>query len=414
MSGLDRVVDDRGAATRAILDDPDLPPANDMRARGVYPPPHQPRRAVAVAPQAAPPHPPPIRQRDGVFQFHHEDDDAVIDWPENMVAPEPEPPAPRPRIGFGGAVYRGQGRHIQYNALPAHRARAIPDGVLNAAIRRAQIDEAAHAQVIEARNARIALARADMPQRNQAQVDGLERGLANRLREAGAPWDMMGGRAGGLAELYGRMLGGLGGRLPPGLEGLNMPGLMGLEGHIAQGDPQQIITQVTRPAVRHAEDGYTVDFDVNDNETIEIDQTFTEAEISKRYIACVNCYHPLHLSSGQKSPAERVWALRCGHLIDQECLELVAAPQVSEDRDNINRPPPAGLEVLGQDEGQATGTKGRKAKKPRNSKSKKTAAKPVEYVWYCPAKGCGKKHLSMLKDAEWKQDELEGAVQAYA
>jgi hypothetical protein len=88
---------------------------------------------------------------------------------------------------------------------------------------------------------------------------------------------------------------------------------------------------------------------------------------------------------------------------------MISSPQVEKDRDNITRGPPPDLDVLGDEEG----GRGRKGKKPKYSKSKKATKGPVEYEWHCPVKGCGEGHMSVLVDAEWKQDELEGAFPMY-
>lgn len=179
-------------------------------------------------------------------------------------------------------------------------------------------------------------------------------------------------------------------------------------------DPQSIIAQVPKFEYPPAPEGFTSNFEIDS--TIEIDQPAS----SKKFLACVYCVEPLVLQSGEKTPGDRSWAMRCGHIIHQKCLELISSPQSNDDRDNIHRPepegPPADLPVLGGGD-IGVGKKGRTAKRARATrttmKKTKTPAKPVEYEWKCPVKDCGHEHKTVLKDAEWKQDELEGAFQMY-
>lgn len=170
-------------------------------------------------------------------------------------------------------------------------------------------------------------------------------------------------------------------------------------------DPQAIIAQVPTFEYPPAPEGFTSDFEIDS--TIEIDQPAS----SKRFLACVYCVEPLLLQSGEKTPGDKNWALRCGHIIHQRCLEKISSPQSEDDRDNVNRPDGlAGLPVLGGGD-IGVGKRGRTAKRPRAAK--KQPSKPVEYEWTCPVKHCGHPHRTVLKDAEWKQDEMEGALQMY-
>jgi hypothetical protein len=244
----------------------------------------------------------------------------------------------------------------------------------------------------------------DVP--NREMVAGIFDGLMQRL-PGGVNWDLgRGGREpyGGLAELMGRWAGG---------DGHGLPGLAGLEGHMAVGDPQHILSEVPMPERMVLPEGYTNDFDIHSNETIEIDQDLkSKKKKTKKFICCVKCGDPLLLSSVQKSPQDKIWALRCSHMLDQKCLEVISSPQANGDRDNISRYPPPGLDVLGAEEANGGGGRG-KRQKTSKGRSKKTSLKMVEYEWKCPDVGCGRKHISVLKEAEWKQDEVEGAIQVY-
>lgn len=379
-------------AVRGILNDPDL----------------QRRRQILS--------PPPASARPGRVAFADPD-------PENAQAPVPirreylrPPPAERPegdrqRIGFGGAVLRQGARQINYDRTRP-QANAAGAGNVNGPARGA-------ADYLPAR-------RAQAQHLDRANLDEeINERIQRRIRDrddagyAGVV-DMLGGVMGnwGLVQEMEGMFRGAAGRAGL-MERVRMmraehfwpgagagAGPAGMANQRRLDDPQTIIAQVPQFDYPPLPDGYTFNFEIDS--TIEIDQPAS----SKRYLACVYCADPLLLDAGQKSPGDRVWALRCGHLIDQKCLEKLSSPQSEADSVNINRPPPGGLPVLGEEEA-PTGRGGRRAKKPRPN-TRKTANKPVEYEWTCPAKECGHIHKSVLKDAEWIQLELEGALQMYA
>lgn len=284
---------------------------------------------------------------------------------------EAPPAAPRERIGLGGAVLRRGGQQINYGAaLPARRQVPYHDPAeyeqrLNE--RMARVDRAREAQYAGHHGEIAGIMqnlRQDDPDRQRMEA------ILHRLRPAGQL----------LADL-----------------GLNH---LGIPQHRLE-EPSVIIARQAPPVPLDLPEGYTSNFDLND--TIEIDQP----KHMKRFMACTRCGDPLYLNDGQKSTEDRVWGLRCGHLLDQRCLHEISSPQEEKDRMNITRPPPAGLDVLGE-EGKRPGKKTKYSRK-----AKKTVNEPVEYEWKCPVKACGWAHVSVLKEAEWKQDDEEGAVQLY-
>lgn len=370
--GIDEVAAERGLAVRDILNDPDLQ-----------------RRRQVLSPLPVP------ADRSRRTRFDVEAARRQLDEREREQLQDPPAEEQRRRIGFGGAVLRQGDRQINYDR--PHRANLParpPAPLAGANARRHNAQQMANldAQINERIQRRI-----------RDRDDGGYAGVADLLQGVMNNWGVAHGMDDARrAELMERMTI---------LRAQQMwgAGPAGMANQRRLDDPQAIIAQVPKFEYPPLPDGFTSNFEIDS--TIEIDQPAS----SKRYLACVYCADPLLLSSGQKTPLDRVWALRCGHLVDQKCLDKISSPQTEDDRANINRPPPAGLPILGENEATAAAGRGggRKAKKARPN-TRKTANKPVEYEWECPAKGCGHSHKSVLKDAEWVQTELEGALQLYA
>lgn len=202
-------------------------------------------------------------------------------------------------------------------------------------------------------------------------------------------WDdvQMPGGYPGMEEIFARLH-------PAGNPLLYRPGFP--QGH--QEDIQVITARAHKPIMKPAKDGFTRDFAIDD--TIEIDQPRSE----KKFLSCIDCGEPLLLNDGHKTPNDKIWSMRCGHFIHQKCLHQFSEPRLEQDRINITRP----LEVLGAEENK----RGKRQKTTKKKVGRKTN-EPVEYDWNCPVKGCGFEHVSLLKDAEWVQDEAEGAFQIY-
>ena len=345
------MVEDRRRAAEAFWDDQEV----------VVDPPNPVARDNALA---------TLRQRHrrhAVERYHQNND-----LPPPPPPDDPPPPPPRPRIGLGGAVLRRGHQQINYGtALPARRPEPYP------AVDLPQFEERLHARAERVRRAREA---------QHAEHPGMIANIVHNLMNG----DPNGERLEAILH-----------RLRPAGVGRFIPGLHPGAGQALE-DPSAITARIPMPEALDLPEGFTSDFDLND--TIEIDQP----KHAKRFMACTKCHDPLYINDGQKSQDDRVWGLRCGHLIDQKCLLEISSPQVEDDRLNIIRPPPGGLDILGEEGGKVKKRGGYKRKA-----NKRTTNEPVEYEWKCPVESCGWGHVSVLKEAEWKQDEEEGAVQLY-
>lgn len=232
-------------------------------------------------------------------------------------------------------------------------------------------------------------------------------------------------RRGRLGALINRLLGeGLGHYLPP----RNMAELAAARYAAAQGgaggagaieSPQTLAAKADIPTFPSPQPGFTSDFNMDDRaeaNAIELDEhgrvvTKPNKPKAESYLACLHCKEPLLLSSAYRSPEDKVWVLRCGHMIDQRCLDKLGQPHSEEDREHIIRHPPEGLPILGE-EPEVAGTKRGRSKRARVTR--KTAVQPVEYEWKCPVEGCGRVHWSVANKGEWEQPEGLGAMQMYA
>ena len=295
--------------------------------------------------------------------------------------PPAQPPAPRGRIGLGGAVLRRGGQQIIYQPPtgpppaparppPARRHRngyPPPDEYLP------QYEQRMRERIDRVRRAREA---------QHAGHPGMIEGILENLMRDDPDRERMEALLNRLRPIH--------------ANAYNPAARAQFE------EPSVITARQPFPVPLDIPEGFTSDFELND--TIEIDQP----RHAKRYMACIRCGDPLFLNDGQKSQADRVWGLRCGHLLDQKCLFEISGPQEEKDRLNILRPPPGGLDILG-DEGKVI----KKARGGKRKGGRKTVNEPVEYDWKCPVASCGWKHVSVLKEAEWTQDEEEGAVQLY-
>lgn len=170
-------------------------------------------------------------------------------------------------------------------------------------------------------------------------------------------------------------------------------------------DVASILAKVALPVVPPAREGYTHSWDIDEVETefqskatIELDDSGKVVKTGpkrKPYLACCNCPEPLRISSAMRDDNDRIWALRCGHLVDERCLKtLVRAetPEPNEEEDEAPAP--------------------KRARKSR--KNKKTPATPVflpEHTWKCPT--CKRQHTTQYIDGEWKQKPGAGAVQIF-
>lgn len=92
--------------------------------------------------------------------------------------------------------------------------------------------------------------------------------------------------------------------------------------------------------------GYTFDFDRENNEagaeptdiirldtdedapwTQELSRRHTEKQHHKPHLVCARCQVPLRVSEGMRYEDDRVYALRCGHVVDAKCLAEMSKPK---------------------------------------------------------------------------------------
>ncbi|WWD19254.1 hypothetical protein CI109_103712 [Kwoniella shandongensis] len=244
-------------------------------------------------------------------------------------------------------------------------------------------------------------------------------------------WDQIAwNRAQAMRDLIGdNILVGLG---YPGIGGIMMGGGAGGAGPAGvrrEDDIQTILSKVEPPKYEDAEPGFTQSFDLEDidakfnaqsREPIEIDEDGNvipqKKKQRKSYLVCANCSEPLLVSSAYRGPEDRVWMLRCGHLIDQRCLDKLSTPTTEKELARVDKHP----DILGAWEAaeEEAKSKGR-AKKTRAAKRArkeppKVERRPDEYAWRCEVEGCGMEHKSEEVGGVWKGVEGEGAVAVYA
>ncbi|CAE6479970.1 unnamed protein product [Rhizoctonia solani] len=114
-------------------------------------------------------------------------------------------------------------------------------------------------------------------------------------------------------------------------------------------------------------------------------------------LICAGCRRPL------RTGGDRLWALRCGHMIDSRCYTSLSRPQFSSLPliARLGSPPP----------GPAT-----KRRKPNKEKGKGKGKGVMEsYEWACPVKDCGKLHKSerMAGEEDWVPVKDTGAIKVF-
>ena len=181
-----------------------------------------------------------------------------------------------------------------------------------------------------------------------------------------------------------------------------------------------IISKVELPEFEATRDGFTANFGLDelikppspirlDDEGRVVKTRFKKPR-EKPYLACANCPEPLLVSSAYRSQSDRVWALRCGHMIDQRCLEALSTPVTEDELATILHYPPGDLPILGLE---AVSKKRGRSKRAKVMK-RTSPPPPDEFEWRCPVEGCGKVHRSVLEGEMWVQKEGEGALSVYA
>ncbi|KAL1405776.1 hypothetical protein Q8F55_007449 [Vanrija albida] len=178
-----------------------------------------------------------------------------------------------------------------------------------------------------------------------------------------------------------------------------------------ENDVAAILAKVSADTVPEARKGFSRTWEAEDidadpaDKAIRIDDAGrvippTPKKKRKPYLSCAHCVNALRVSSAHRDAKDNVWALRCGHLIDQRCLHDLCA-QGGE----------------GEGEGEDGADDARPAKRarasPRKSKRRTAAKPPVEQSWTCPVADCKRAHVAVLVDGQWTQKQGEGAIQIY-
>lgn len=174
-------------------------------------------------------------------------------------------------------------------------------------------------------------------------------------------------------------------------------------------DLEEILKNVPVPTYDPPMSGFVRNFDMEmaqPNEAIVIDDNGRVVPSKKRrkpqpHLVCANCESALLVSESYRSPTDRVYALRCGHLIDQRCLHDLITPRTPHELASVDRHP----DTLDEPP-----TKKRKS----GRKPKKVEKIPDEYKWTCPVEGCGQKHTSKELGGAWMNVEGEGAISVFA
>jgi hypothetical protein len=165
-------------------------------------------------------------------------------------------------------------------------------------------------------------------------------------------------------------------------------------------DVPAIIARVTIPTIPPARAGYTSTWDIVDVEAalpIELDERGRVLPTKRKpYLACANCPEPLRASAGVRTDDDRVWALKCGHLLDERCFKALAgAPGAAKDE--------AEIKANEQEEVEPS---------PKRRKARKAKPAPLQdHTWNCPT--CSREHVSQTVGGEWKQKEGLGATQIF-
>ncbi|ODN90729.1 hypothetical protein L198_06045 [Cryptococcus wingfieldii CBS 7118] len=173
----------------------------------------------------------------------------------------------------------------------------------------------------------------------------------------------------------------------------------------AEADIETILRSVEVPKYPAPTAGFVANFDMEEaqsKQAIEIDDNGVVKKKRKQPIlVCAKCKDPLLISEAYRTPADRIWALRCGHIIDQKCLDEIQAPRSIMEMASVDKHP----DVLDE----------QPAKRRKGVRKAKEQEKPAdEYTWKCPVEGCGKRHMSKDIGGSWVMGEGEGALQVYA
>ncbi|EJD42520.1 hypothetical protein AURDEDRAFT_152801 [Auricularia subglabra TFB-10046 SS5] len=164
-------------------------------------------------------------------------------------------------------------------------------------------------------------------------------------------------------------------------------------------------------------------FDVETGEEV-IDKGKGKAEAPQRLLVCAKCVDPLR--ADQNARERRVWALRCGHVLDGRCLAAVSEDPETEKAFAPSVAAPAVESAAGP--ARTTKQTARRGKGRGAVRGRKPVAQPppepetvvlAEREWACPVPRCGKAHWSQLvRKGEhaaptWVQKPGCGAIQVF-
>jgi len=200
-----------------------------------------------------------------------------------------------------------------------------------------------------------------------------------------------------------------------------------------------------KPSYTHpepAESGFTFNFEVAPEQpsfpsssrdapiVVEDDGTMHEPTIApqlklRNLLVCSHCKDPISIDS--KGPDEKIWSLRCGHVIDGKCLTkfsvpipVLGEPEQSRKRKGkakavdtstfIGEPSirsrlrsndPSGFMGGLMDVGSSIMGRIRqpKATKPKIEQ---------EHQWLCPVNSCRREHTSIKLDGIWQPEKARG------
>lgn len=188
----------------------------------------------------------------------------------------------------------------------------------------------------------------------------------------------------------------------------------------------------------------------------------SHSDDTNEILVCAHCTDPLvtgdSVTGGEERLQKRVWALRCGHVLDGKCIDALMKPAPSEGQADLNNSPGnskgKGKAIETTQEQQNTinilsvsNTNSIRSRlRPRSGTSFNQSGTPLaalprsyrpipyrrsqggrgkgkgkvqapiiqaEYHWKCPVAGCGKDHTSWLVEDKWVPHDKEGAITVY-
>ncbi|KAF7977041.1 hypothetical protein HWV62_4806 [Athelia sp. TMB] len=155
-------------------------------------------------------------------------------------------------------------------------------------------------------------------------------------------------------------------------------------------------------------------------------------------LVCARCVDPLVTSdsvTGEEHARRKIWALRCGHMLDGKCVEDIMKPHQdiipsegtsSKGKGKATEPMDESLPLLSE----PSTMRSRLRPRPGSSssiptplpslssrakgKGKNKAFQVAEdFNWICPVPGCSHEHTSLKIDGKWTQDPSKGAIAMY-